>query len=461
MTQINDQEDLNGITCSNYMQEVNQDIPIYLGEFTLKSKQIELILNGNVFFKWFPNSGVVFIGDVISGYTSDVIYGLNAEGYKLIIGDLQLGDCYITSLRHISKSSETYLSGTLQKEVIKGDKSIPVNKINFAVPNFTLELWETPVTSKINGNNSLLNQITFENKDFLIKIDKTDDFRDRKKELKSKGGYITLYCGALTKKKKGSILAEDVNDIFQCFSSFLTFLNGRKCSPHFRQGSVDKEVIWTDYSGYYVDIYKEVNSWPVRNYIEGYNDIWQKFYAIWNDPTRKGDDFLSTVIHWYVSANSNAILSIGSIIIAQTALELLYNWHVIEHEEMLFGPDGSNISASNKIRLLLSQLKVKPKIPDGLTELQAFAKKEKIKDGPEAFVYIRNAIVHSQNEKRIKLTSISDTTIYDALRLGLWYIELSLLYILNFQGKYSNRCSIAKWVGDDVEYVPWSPKGTA
>ena len=83
---------------------------------------------------------------------------------------------------------------------------------------------------------------------------------------------------------------------------------------------------------------------------------------------------------------------------------------------------------------------------------------EKLKtvDAPDLFVRIRNAIIHSQENKRKELTKMPDEVKYDALELGLWYIELSLLYILKFEGKYSDRSTISSSlpVPDEV-FVPW------
>jgi hypothetical protein len=79
-----------------------------------------------------------------------------------------------------------------------------------------------------------------------------------------------------------------------------------------------------------------------------------------------------------------------------------------------------------------------------------------IADGPDAFVLIRNAIVHSQESKRKKLMEIPTLTKYEALKLGLWYLELALLYSFGFEGIYRNRCSASKWAGSDEEAVPWA-----
>jgi hypothetical protein len=114
---------------------------------------------------------------------------------------------------------------------------------------------------------------------------------------------------------------------------------------------------------------------------------------------------------------------------AQTALELLYNWWIIENKKMILGKDSENINASNKIRLISSQLNISYSVPSSFTLLQKFVdENENINDAPEAIVQIRNAIVHSQQEKRKKLDSIHYKAKYEALQLSIWYIEMTLLF---------------------------------
>jgi hypothetical protein len=138
---------------------------------------------------------------------------------------------------------------------------------------------------------------------------------------------------------------------------------------------------------------------------------------------------------------------------AQTALELIYNWLLIEKEKIIVGKDAETISAANKIRLLLSRMKIPYEAPVGLNNLHAYIKKNTTKseplDAPEIVVQIRNAIVHSQIEKRRKLSVIPVVVKVEALRLCLWYIELSLLNILHYTGKYNNRCD------GIMQDVPW------
>lgn len=114
---------------------------------------------------------------------------------------------------------------------------------------------------------------------------------------------------------------------------------------------------------------------------------------------------------------------------------------------MIIGKDSENINASNKIRLLLSQLEVSHAVPEAFTHLQKFVEEnENITDAPEAVVQIRNAIHYMAK--------------HEALQLSIWYIEMTLLRILNFDEKYLNRCSKEVWASEAEVFPPWSREVT-
>ncbi|RDC64028.1 hypothetical protein [Adhaeribacter pallidiroseus] len=296
-------------------------------------------------------------------------------------------------------------------------------------------------------------RLTFENDEYLINIDKRRNYEEQRKNLKNKGGFFLLYSGELT-KKKGPINLKELKDVFRCFSNFLWFLNGRRCSPLFIQGIVQDNTVWTDYSRNLVDQYKYIITWPKRYSIEGLNKLWQHFSNDWKNENDR--NFFISAIHWYIESNSNSGFAEGAIIMAQTALELIYNYLIIEKKKLLKGKDAASILASNKIRLLLSLLNIDFEIPSAFLHLQSIAKRLEAEDAPDVFVKIRNAIVHSQEVKRKELTNMHDEVKHEALQLALWYIELSLLYILKFDGKYFNRTLVDySAIESDEVFVPW------
>jgi hypothetical protein len=435
------------------MDKVNEPILIHEGEFNLKQNSECFTVIGKVFYDWFPTLGSKFSCTVpnVSLFKLLPLFE-SSERIELTIDGLIFGDAKL--IEGADWESGASIAGTVSLAV-KGDKSIPVTKVRFAIPNLRSFYGDITRANIGIGDRISRTRVTFENDDYLIFIDKRprNEFDEFRKELESKGGFIILYSGELI-RKKGDIRLDELDNLFRCFSNFLWFLNGRRCSPLFIQGIFENDVIWAEYSRNHVDQHKNVFSWPLRYDIAGLNELWQEFYRIWR--TEGDKDFLISAIHWYVEANAVSGFVEGAIIMAQTALELIYNWLLIEKKKLLNGKDAENISASNKIRLLLSYLNVGNEIPDNFTYLRSISEQLKTIDAPDILVRIRNGIVHSQENKRKELVNMADEVKYEALDLSLWYIELSLLFILKFKGKYSDRSSISfsSPVPDEV-LVPW------
>jgi hypothetical protein len=436
------------IESSIKMPEANSPIQIYEGDFLLRNEKEELNITGKIFFNWVAISGCHFTG-IIKNTTA-----IGHDEYKVIINGLEFGAGYVSNTTIGNNISGTIIKGRASGRAVFGDKSIAVEKLIFAVPNLR-DFHGLPVKSKTEKKFHVLsNRLRLENDTFLINIDKCIDYKEKIRSLEEKGGYNILYYGELI-SKKGSIKLDDSSEIFHCLATFLTFLNGRRISVFFIQGIFEEEVIWCDYTDYVLDSFKHVQSWPQRSSIRGLNELWQQFSALWKDDNDK--NFLTSAVHWYIEANSNRGFTEGSIIMAQTALELLYNWWIIENKKMILGKDSENINASNKIRLISSQLNISYSVPSSFTLLQKFVdENENINDAPEAIVQIRNAIVHSQQEKRKKLDSIHYKAKYEALQLSIWYIEMTLLKILGFNDRFFDRCSKKGFAREAERYVPWS-----
>lgn len=438
------------INSSVEMIEPNLPVKIYEGNYIIKNDETEISIVGQIQYDWFPHSGANFSGEILdkSADMYKSVYKLNT--FKIIIDGLEFGEGFITKTNYTDK---IFVKGTLSQQVIIGDKSIAVNKLKFSVPN--MREFHGLVVKKITGERftTASNRLKLENDKYIILIDKDINYKERRESLDEKGGYLLLYNGEIT-SKKGSLTYEETKDIFHCLDNFLTFINGRRTSAIFIHGLYEDEIIWKDFTDYQVDIYNFAPSWPEIHSIIGLNELFQKFSEIWKDKDDR--QFLSSAIHWYVEANNNSGFSEGAIIMAQTALELIYNWFIIENKKLIIGKDSENINAANKIRLLISQLNIDYSVPKKFTFLQQFIDDNSYMiDAPDAVVQIRNAIVHSQEEKRKKLSEINYKAKYQALQLCIWYIEMSLLAVLDYNGKYCNRCSIELYTSKTVENVPW------
>lgn len=435
------------------MSEPNEQIIIYSGQFEIKQDANNCKVNGQIFYNWLPNAGPHFSGNISIENLKMLDTIENKERFNIIVDGLQFGEGIITLSQIKNSTNDIYVEGLVIGPAILGDKTIAVSSVLFSIPNLR-DLIGLPVQKTTETNITCsLGRFIFENDEYVITIDKSYKFKEQKSLLNSKGGCLILYAGEL-KSKKQSIILEEVMDTFHCLNKFLSFLNGRRTAALFTHGYHKNSLVWSDYSRYIVDNFKSVQTWPQMHSIDGLNELWKEFSKIWKDENDKY--FLSSVIHWYVEANGNSGFIEGSIIMAQTALELIYNWWLIENKKLIIGKDTDNISTSNKLRLLLSQLNIPYSPPTSFAHLQTLIKNNQdINDAPEAFVQIRNAIVHSQEEKRKKLSNIHALTKLEALQTSLWYIEMSLLSIFKFKGMYLNRCSGEKWNAMAEEYVPW------
>jgi len=426
------------------LENANQSIEIYKGDFIIKQVNNILNVKGEIRFSWFPYSCVVFTGSVTNQEF------LNIDQLKevtIIINGLTFGIGYVNK-RVVNNSEKIYnLRGRCQSATF-GDKSLQVNEINFSIPNLR-ELFGSLIKTHLeNGTQGTNGRIYFEDDKFIIAIDKINDFKKYEDELKSNGGFIVLYGGKIS-KKKGAISFEEFKQIHFGLSNFLFFINGRRTAPIFSKGIHDGETLWTDYSAFNVDQYKNVSSWTEFQWFDDISYIWQNYLTLWKNQNDK--DFLNTVIHWYVEANSNAAYVEGSIILAQTALELIYNWLIIERKKLIIGNDAENISASNKIRLILSELRIDSTIPSQYIELTNFSQQANAEyiDAPEVLTKVRNALIHGQEKKRRDLMNMDTQAKYQALQVALWYIELAILKILKYEGRYWNRAM------QQNDIVPW------
>ncbi|GET22625.1 hypothetical protein [Prolixibacter denitrificans] len=437
------------ILTSPYMMEsINKPIEIFRGSFKVQDNAMCVDVDGNLYFNWFPRREVLFEG-VFSGSSIEAFKLLEKdEEIDLFIEQAYFGKASILGVR--TKPDIISINGYISYDAVQGDKTIPVTSLNFVIPNLRyFNGSNTKDGTKENGQ-YFNSRLKFEDDDFEIFIDRFPDFEKLNRALKDSGGFISLYAGEI-KKRQGDINYSELQDLLFCFQKFLTFLNGRRTAPLFIQGVYEGKVKWTDFSSRIVDPYKYVVSWPAQVSIDGLDTLWRNYRVLW----KQNKDFARSIIHWYVEANMNSGYLEGAIIMTQVALELLYNWLIIEEQKLLIGRDGANITAANKIRLLLSQINLKSKCPETLEKLGLFIKENKLEDGIEAFVLIRNSIVHSQENKRKEIKNLDGDVKFEALELGLWYIEVAMLNILEFEGMYYNRCSRAMWSGEGEEPSPY------
>ena len=185
--------------------------------------------------------------------------------------------------------------------------------------------------------------------------------------------------------------------------------------------------------------------WFAPGHAEVMQDIIPGYWRKCRDPHWR--DVIEWAIYWWLSANHLGQRSETSILASQAALEGLAlkiltesGWSITSFEKL---------KAFEKITELMKTIKGPLPVPSGLTELASFATKKRV-DGPRAFVQVRDALVHPAKHGE-------DRVAFEASQLGMWYLELSLLFLFGFEGQYRNRTVFDApfWL---TERVPWAPE---
>jgi hypothetical protein len=102
---------------------------------------------------------------------------------------------------------------------------------------------------------------------------------------------------------------------------------------------------------------------------------------------------------------------------------------------------------------MLSEAAVPLDVPRCLEDLAAFASTDSPgkpiwADGPQALTEIRNSLVHPT--KRMRALDLPDGVMSNAAILGIWYLELSLMFLLGYDDVYVSR--VGAWSKGPV---PW------
>lgn len=429
------QEDLpSALTLIVESTDPNQDLVLFKDVFQFQGSSYRFDIEGEIYFRWLPEPRVRFRGINKSGKS---ILSASEQAFALADAKGQIdGSATVFEYR---RDDEERIEGIVNGFLI-GDITIPVNVVRFEIPNFKCFTGQTIQTQ----TGWMKGRLCFKDDETSITIDKLHNMETLYGKLRSQGGYCLLCTAEL--RNLQPMTGTTARTVLSRIGLFLSFLNGRRTLPVYATGSIDSRPVWKDYSFNQVAPYKDVDSWFVDRNQEEIDRLWSKFSKLHGDADAW--DCLKTTVHWYLEANANSGYVEGSIVMTHNALELLYHWMILEERRLIVEDESTKISSVNKIRLLLNAIGVTENHDVFFVELKNYLEKEDM-SSLELFVRLRNSIVHPSRKKREQLRRLPNNVRAQVLQIGLWYVEMSLLFMLSYNGNYSNRCSLT------VDLVPW------
>lgn len=294
--------------------------------------------------------------------------------------------------------------------------------------------------------------LVLESEEWRISLQELPDGATREawNRIKAEGGCFLTHVVKLERKDGKPFSGEDASEQCHLLNNFLSFIKGGKCAPVCGVGlDAAGATTWKTFASPYA--VKPPYSWfnPFR--ASQAELLFPLFAQRWQQ-SEEWKDCLRATIYWYVQANTSG----GSpgidaaIILAQSALERLAHHHLVVDKKMISSEGLDRLKASDRFRLLFSSLNIPVEISAATPEIQKAASIFKWVDAPHAMTDVRNELVHPVSKKQVA------DCFFDAWRVSLWYLELSMLALCGYDDTYTSRLT-AKYVTDS-ENVPWGKK---
>jgi hypothetical protein len=306
-------------------------------------------------------------------------------------------------------------------------------------------------------------RIALKEGDWEISIDGVENIDELIEELRQDGGFAITHVGVLKKKGGMEFKFSEGLDQIRALGFFLSFAEGRWCYPVLLVGTNKGEVVSRGLppEGARIDPWKGNWSWSEEVQEENLEDAFWHFALKWKDP--KWVETMAIVIDFYIRAITYPVVEF-SVLDSFTALDRLAS---------TYNPTIDGKSGTERIASVLSHgdLIGRDLPTDLYTFFNAFFRKHctpgKIADGATILTEFRNGIVHGNKPiipgkygNRPKLDDDGDVknppvpfeARLQARELGIWYVEMALLYLIGYgyNGEYNDRLARVKGVSP-----PW------
>ncbi|GAA0099497.1 MULTISPECIES: hypothetical protein [Paraclostridium] len=417
---------------------IDEDIVIHEGNFCIYLDKLYKC-KGRIYYRISPPVCINFEAKVLGHKNIDL--EILKDDYLEGIIEVHGYQPFQVNINNIQKN---YVDGYVSSGIIKS-KNRYVDYIDFHIVNF-----DKKQGTLIKYMDKLFaGRIEFEISGYEIIIDKRYDYKkELYEELRFKNGSIITHIGRIKRKDNKVFKSTYIFKLLDEISDTLSFLAGRYIGICMVMGYKDNQNTFRLWKESLTTPFKYVPTWSdtIANHhnIEKYmNLMCRKLHDSYYGPA------LKHVVDWYIESIDNISIE-NNVVSLQIALETLSYVVIVEKNKILTDVEFEKNTASDNIRILLDACS----IYYGKEELNLFNEYiyNKFNDGVDIFTYFRNKVVHpTRKTKRANLT-VED--MWNILQIGTRYVELVVLYIINYKGEYSNRLNDRCY--GEVEVVPWN-----
>jgi hypothetical protein len=231
----------------------------------------------------------------------------------------------------------------------------------------------------------------------------------------------------------------------------LGFLAGKGSGPALAQGRNEtQQIVWRDQLIPSLGHDRHHSHWFPRSYPTHIHELIQGAWKRWQAEDER--EALQRSIEWYWQCVDRETIIENRLILSQVDLELLSWVIMVEEGGRLSGEGFRKLPASDRIALLANQLGASAAIPPPFESLLAEAASQHWNSAPQALAEIRNKIIHPEKRGRGIVVSLNWKARLQAAEWGVWLVELGILWLLGYRGRYDSRTAKP---GQPFPMVPW------
>ncbi|SDX02035.1 hypothetical protein SAMN05421781_0022 [Marinococcus luteus] len=412
--------------------KIKNEVLIYEGDFRLQNQTEYINLNGAVVFSFMPNPSITFkgeskepINDDIIGSTDNILIvpGMNPTRVTL---DLMQNNLSV-------KGEVNYQ--------IQDNKDPYIESYYLHVTNFIKYRGHRLYKEKFDFEGG----VSFDHDKWEIQLHMRHDFKTKKifPELKDHNGYNITHIIKINKKDGTDFKVSEASGIEEVLVSVFGLSAGRHIGMPIKVGVKENENVYRNFSMPKMSPFKSLPNWfPKRK-----GSILKNLFD--NISTKfEEDEFMKRVIketiHWYIESLNTTFIE-SKTINAQIALEKLS--YVLLTQKTTPTISESQFNSNNfgkNLELILGEADIEKQLVD---DYSVFNKH--FSSGPHLLAQYRNHIVHPKPKKEIDNYSFREKILI--AKLGTYYTERLLLYLIDYDDVFSNRLKNLT-IGNDDDF---------
>ncbi|MDN7228180.1 hypothetical protein QWY15_12805 [Planococcus sp. N064] len=423
---------------------------IYRGRFTLKVDDLSIDLEGSLNIDLNKRPRITFDGIERNNNSSTHIDMLKT--YDIATSEGHAGKVLVS--HRFQNSDGHFLQGAFTTPLFHATSQTMIDKTRFHLVNYEETKLGKPILLEeaVDNHSSYLGGINLWYKEWSIQIQMRYDYKSEQifESLKNTEGFAFTHVGEISRTTNEPYSKEEVEAVLKILKWSLCLCAGRYVGIGIISHFANDSVIDEEFRQEIASPYKYIFNWFPKHRPELLQDVFYQLSEIMKDPFMTLQ-IIENII-WNIEVSNETNIQ-KQVILSQASIESLMFllWTEKKPKRLSRTKFNSLGNASEKIIKTLEILQIDSRLPKDLN--LPSEKFDQIKSGPNLLSNFRNSIAHPSRQDKYQMLDIWEK--WKIAAIGKYYQEMMLLYLIDYQGEYSNLLKLPEWEGT-YGLVPWA-----